>query len=169
MSEGKAKTILFRTRVKLKEYLKKGGRAVNKELIMDAMEYIDDELLEDVNTLRSGSPLKRSWIWMRYASAAACVCIVLSGLIFVSRFGLYDGHEESDGMVNENMTENAGFVNETGAASDETNAVSDETQAQDGDSGHLEHGIGSYPDSLDYSDLDVSAVKTIRLTCGFTG
>ena len=37
---------------------------MNKELIMDAMEYIDDELLEDVNTLRS-RPLKRSWIWMR--------------------------------------------------------------------------------------------------------
>ena len=141
---------------------------MNKDLILDAMEFIDDELLEDVNTLRSGSP-KRSRIWMRYASAAACVCIVLGGMIFLSRFGLYDGHEESDGMSNENMTENAGFVNETGAASDETNAVSDETQIQDSDSGHLEHGIGSCPDSLDYSDLDVSAVKTIRLTCGYTG
>ena len=53
---------------------------MNKELIMDAMEYIDDDMLEDVNTLRSVSPLKRSRIWMRYASAAACVCIILGGM-----------------------------------------------------------------------------------------
>ncbi len=64
---------------------------MNKDLIMDAMEYIDDELLEDVNTLRSGNPLKRSRIWMRYASAAACICIVLVGL-FV-RHQLYDSAE----------------------------------------------------------------------------
>lgn len=64
---------------------------MNKELIMDAMEYIDDELLEDVNTLRSGSPLKRNRIWMRYASAAACVCIILGGMLVWH--GLYDSAE----------------------------------------------------------------------------
>ena len=78
---------------------------MNKELIMDAMEYIDDELLEDVNTLRSGSPLKRSRIWMRYASAAACVCIVLGGMLFVSRFYNMKSYPESDGADNEMMAE----------------------------------------------------------------
>ena len=64
---------------------------MNKELIMDAMEYIDDELLEDVNMLRSGNPRKRSRIWMRYASAAACVCIILGGMLVWH--GLYDSAE----------------------------------------------------------------------------
>ena len=64
---------------------------MNKDLIMDAMEYIGDEMLEDLNMLRSGSPLKRSRIWMRYASAAACVCIILEGMLVWH--GLYDSAE----------------------------------------------------------------------------
>ncbi len=64
---------------------------MNKDLILDAMEFIDDDMLEDVNTLRSGSPLKRSRIWMRYASAAACICIVLGGMLVWH--GLYDSAE----------------------------------------------------------------------------
>jgi len=87
---------------------------VNKELIMDAMEYIDDELLEDVNTLRSGRPLKRSRIWMRYASAAACVCIVLGGMLFVSRFYNMKSYPESDGADNEMMAEGADGLSGSG-------------------------------------------------------
>ncbi len=79
---------------------------MNKDLILDAMEYIDDELLEDVNTLRAGSPLKRSRIWMRYASAAACVCIVLGGMLVWH--GLYDSAEnESAYSDNEAIPEMA--------------------------------------------------------------
>lgn len=87
---------------------------MNKELIMDAMEYIDDELLEDVNTLRSGRPLKRSRIWMRYASAAACVCIILGGMLFVSRFYNMKSYPESDGMDNEMMAEGADGLSGSG-------------------------------------------------------
>ncbi len=87
---------------------------MNKEFIMDAMEYIDDELLEDVNTLRSGSPLKRSRIWMRYASAAACVCIVLGGMLFVSRFYNMKSYPESDGADNEMMAEGADGLSGSG-------------------------------------------------------
>ena len=87
---------------------------MNKDLIMDAMEYIDDELLEDVNMLRSGSPLKRSRIWMRYASAAACVCIVLGGMLFVSRFYNMKSYPESDGADNEMMAEGADGLSGSG-------------------------------------------------------
>ena len=65
--------------------------AANAKNEKDAMEYIDDDMLEDVNTLRSGSPRKRSRIWMQYVSAAACVCIVLGGLLVWHR--LYDPAE----------------------------------------------------------------------------
>ena len=75
---------------------------MNKELIMDAMEYIDDELLEDVNTLRSGSPLKRSRIWMRYVSAAACVCIILGGMLVWH--GLYDSAENESAYSDSDAT-----------------------------------------------------------------
>ena len=87
---------------------------MNKELIMDAMEYIDDELLEDVNMLRSGNPLKRSRIWMRYVSAAACVCIILGGMLFVSRFYNMKPYPESDGADNEMMAEGADGLSGSG-------------------------------------------------------
>ena len=87
---------------------------MNKELIMDAMEYIDDELLEDVNMLRSGNPLKRSRIWMRYVSAAACVCIILGGMLFVSRFYNMKSYPESDGADNEMMAEGADGLSGSG-------------------------------------------------------
>ena len=80
---------------------------MNKDLIFDAMEYIDDDMLEDVNTLRSGSPVKHSRIWMRYISAAACVCIVLGGVFAASRYGIFDQalESESDGAENEMMAD----------------------------------------------------------------
>ena len=81
---------------------------MNKDLIFDAMEYIDDNMLEDVNALRSGSPEKHNRIWMRYISAAACVCIVLGGLLFASQFYNMKSYPESDGMDNEMMAEGAG-------------------------------------------------------------
>jgi len=75
---------------------------VNKELIMDAMEYIDDDMLEDVNTLRSGSPVKHSRIWMRYVSAAACICIILGGMLVWH--GLYDSAENESAYSDSDAT-----------------------------------------------------------------
>ncbi len=135
---------------------------MNKDLLFDAMEYIDEEMLEDVNVLRSRKAAKPNRTWMRYASIAACACIILSGVFAVSRLGLHDSAEEADGLMNETMSENTGHMDETGASSSET-------MAQEENSNDSEMNIPSFPDSLDYSGLDVSTVKSIRLTCGYNG
>lgn len=53
------------------------------ELLMDAMEYIDEDLLAAADRLRTGG--KRYTGWLRWASLAACVCILAGGMLVWSR------------------------------------------------------------------------------------
>ena len=77
---------------------------MNTDLIFDAMDYIDGDLLEDVDALRTRKSVKRTHIWMRYASVAACVCIVIGAVYLADRTGLIDRVEVEDGMEQENMS-----------------------------------------------------------------
>ena len=59
-------------------------------LLFDAMNYIDDDMLEDVNALRSQKRAKSRNVCMRYVSIAACVCIVFAVMFFASQYGFFD-------------------------------------------------------------------------------
>jgi len=169
---------------------------VNKDLFFDAMEYIDDDMLEDVNVLREKRKSPPNRMRMRYASAAACVCIVIGGMMIASRTGIYDDTKESDGTVlkdtsenqyigketgtspDDNMSVNDGSAHETGDSSGETTAGNDGSAHETGDSSsETGKDFGEtpplseepFPDSLDFSGLDVSNVKSIRITCGYNG
>lgn len=76
---------------------------MNQDLFFDAMDYIDDNMIEAVDALRSRKKPTANRAWIRWASAAACVCIVAGGVFAASRFGLFDriGKTESDGADNE--------------------------------------------------------------------
>lgn len=93
------------------------------EIIHDAMQFLDDELIEDVDALRSGmNPskqekglrtilLKRKWV----AVAASICVIILAGGIWEYSSGIKPSLNENaaDKIYKENMQE--GFFGEPGA------------------------------------------------------
>ncbi|MBP3368897.1 MAG: hypothetical protein J6L71_05635 [Clostridia bacterium] len=58
---------------------------MKEDFIIDALENIDDDMLEDVDRLRERRNAKPKHLWMKYVSAAACICFVLTGVFFASR------------------------------------------------------------------------------------
>ena len=78
---------------------------MNQDLFFDAMDYIDDDMIEAVDALRTKKKPSVNRTWLRWASAAACVCIVLGGVFVVSRFYNMKSYPESDGMDNEMMAQ----------------------------------------------------------------
>jgi len=76
---------------------------MNTDLIFDAMDYIDDDMLEDVDALRAKKKVKPNHIWMRYASVAACLCVIIGAVYLLDRTGMIDTSEVADDMAQENM------------------------------------------------------------------
>ena len=63
---------------------------MNGEKLLDALALVEDDLLEAVSVLREK---KRPGIpWMRYASLAACVCVIAGGILVWHR--MYHGMSE---------------------------------------------------------------------------
>lgn len=87
------------------------------DILLDAMEYIDEDLLNAVEKLRTGGK-RYSSAWMRWASLAACVCILAGGVLVWSR--LYGRSAETEGVTGspETMATPTGdeeTIQETGA------------------------------------------------------
>ncbi len=77
---------------------------MNTDLIFDAMDYIDDDMLEDVDVLRRKKKVNPNRIWMRYASVAACLCVIIGAVYLLDRTGMIDTSEVADEMAQENMS-----------------------------------------------------------------
>ena len=77
---------------------------MNTDLIFDALDYIDDDMLEDVDALRTKKKAKPNRIWMRYASVAACLCVIIGAVYLLDRTGMIDTSEVADEMAQENMS-----------------------------------------------------------------
>lgn len=77
---------------------------MNTDLIFDAMDYIDDDMLEDVDALRAKKKAKPNRIWMRYASVAACLCVIIGAVYLLDRTGMIDTSEVADDMAQENLS-----------------------------------------------------------------
>lgn len=75
---------------------------MNTDLIFDALDYIDDDMLEDVDALRTKKKAKPNPIWMRYASVAACLCVIIGAVYLLDRTGMIDTTEVADGVDQEN-------------------------------------------------------------------
>lgn len=56
------------------------------DLIFDALEYIDDDMIEDVDSIRTRKAQAPRRTWTRYVSAVACFCIILVGVFAASRY-----------------------------------------------------------------------------------
>ena len=78
---------------------------MNTDLIFDALDYIDDDMLEDVDALRRKKKAKPNRIWMRYASVAACLCVIIGAVYLLDRTGMIDDSSEvADEMAQDNMS-----------------------------------------------------------------
>ena len=76
---------------------------MNTDLIFDALDYIDDDMLEDVDALRAKKKVNPNRIWMRYASVAACLCVIIGAVYLLDRTGMIDDSSEiADGIDQEN-------------------------------------------------------------------
>ena len=75
---------------------------MNTDLIFDALDYIDDDMLEDVDVLRVKKKVNPNPIWMRYASVAACLCVIIGAVYLLDRTGMIDTSEVADGVDQEN-------------------------------------------------------------------
>ena len=77
---------------------------MNTDLIFDALDYIDDDMLEDVDVLRRKKKVNPNRIWMRYASVAACLCVIIGAVYLLDRTGMIDTSEVADKMAQDNMS-----------------------------------------------------------------
>ncbi|MBQ7921442.1 MAG: hypothetical protein IJ325_02555 [Clostridia bacterium] len=83
---------------------------MNTDLIFDAMDYIDDDMLEDVDALRAKKKANPNRIWVRYASVAACLCIIIGAVYLLDRTGMIDTSEVADELAQENEVSGESLV-----------------------------------------------------------
>ncbi len=53
---------------------------------MDSMSHIDDKLISDAEKLRKGKAAKKSRLWVKLVAAAACISLIVTGIVFVPRY-----------------------------------------------------------------------------------
>jgi len=64
---------------------------MNRNLIFDALDYVDDDLLREVEALRMNKKVSRIQPWIKWASMAACFCIIAGGVLVWQQ--MYDSAE----------------------------------------------------------------------------
>ncbi len=90
---------------------------MNSEKILDAMEYLDEEYIDQVYTLKS-SPKAPQRVWIKYVSIAACIVLSIIGAISI---GLFDGSYRLPLKPDyEDNTGNVGNTNDTSEKEDNT-------------------------------------------------
>lgn len=58
---------------------------MNSDKIHDALNYLDEDLIRPVEHLRNGGSRKT---WKRWAAIAACFCLLATGVLAASKYGL---------------------------------------------------------------------------------
>lgn len=102
--------------------------------IHDALNYLDDDLVESVNALRTGEKLRKIH-WLRWVSLAACLCIAAAGLYLAWPYMFYtyeecipeDNFADIGSSVSGGYTDNAGEI--IGNSSKQTEANNSQKSA----------------------------------------
>ena len=119
---------------------------MNQEKILDAFEFIDDDIIERVDVLRK-HPVRHRRVWLNYVAVAACIMLTIFG-----GFKLFDVHfpiqENSSADDNLNDIQNGdvdmhGDANYKDEVSEELNADNGNTNAVDEDKEFREEFAGS--------------------------
>lgn len=72
------------------------------EQLMEAFQYLDDDIIETVDLIRRNpAPVKKTW--SKWMAAAACFCLILTGIYAISSYpGGFDGALSEDKVMEEN-------------------------------------------------------------------
>jgi len=93
---------------------------MRQEMLHDALDLIDDDLIEAVGKLRAQKKNRRRFI--RYASIAACACIAVGGIMLwrMDHWIVPEGVDGSDGIGNDQEKYSAGgvLIPEAGVSTD---------------------------------------------------
>ncbi len=103
---------------------------MNQEQILDALQFIDDDMIECVNVLRR-YPERHKYLWLNYVAVAACVVLAIFG-----GFKYFDGNAP----MQENSNSNGGTNQMDDAADmfgDAENKLEYADQNTSGDNGNL--------------------------------
>ena len=109
---------------------------MSQEQILDALEFIDDDMIESVNVLRK-YPERHKHLWLNYVAVAACVVLaIFGGFKLLSSNAPTQEHSSSNGGTNQ--TDNAddmfGDIADT-ENSDENNKFEDNGSFRDESTG----------------------------------
>lgn len=88
------------------------------ELLHDALNFLDEDMINDVEKLRNGdtkseiTPIEKKVSWRRWAALAASVCILISGSIIYRDYLIPKGNTQNtgSGAKEEEKAQSTGIV-----------------------------------------------------------
>lgn len=117
---------------------------MNQEQLHDALNLLDDDMIETVDDLRHEKP-RRGVHWKPLISAAACLCIVLFGVLAASRFGVsfFKGEKKHGGassseLYQEELVLESGALEESFLAGDERSSITPSAAEEETSGAQLE-------------------------------
>lgn len=80
---------------------------MSQEQILDALQFIDDDMIESVNVLRK-YPERHRFLWLNYVAVAACVVLAIFGGLrfFDGNAPMQEGSDSNGGTSNTNEMQN---------------------------------------------------------------
>lgn len=102
---------------------------MNQEQILDALEFIDDDMIESVNVLRK-YPDRHKHLWLNYVAVAACVVLAIFGGF--KYLGNNVSTENNSSANNGGTSQMSGIADMVGDAENKNESADQITQDDDG-------------------------------------
>ncbi len=123
---------------------------MSQEQILDALQFIDDDMIESVNVLRK-YPERHKHLWLNYVAVAACVVLaILGGFKYLGSNA--PTQEQSNGGTNETQNEVADMFGDAGNKEQSGNSETLDNNSSNG----VEYGGSTGNASNAGSSTDVS-------------
>lgn len=115
---------------------------MNQEQILDALEFIDDDMIESVNVLRK-HPERHKHLWLNYVAVAACVVLAIFGGF--KYLGNNVSTENNSSANNGGTSQMSGIADMVGDAENKNESAD---QSTSDDNGNLRDEFAGSTDSL---------------------
>ena len=130
---------------------------MNQERILDALEFIDDDMIESVNVLRK-YPDRHKHLWLNYVAVAACVVLAIFGGI--KYLGNNVSTENNSSANNGGTSQMSGIADMVGDAENKNESADQSTS--DDNASHRDEFAGSTGSSTE--DVCFAATVYMEIT-----
>ena len=130
---------------------------MNQEQILDALEFIDDDMIESVNVLRK-YPDRHKHLWLNYVAVAACVVLAIFGGI--KYLGNNVSTENNSSANNGGTSQMSGIADMVGDAENKNESADQSTS--DDNASHRDEFAGSTGSSTE--DVCFAATDYMEIT-----